>query len=97
MTGNFESDLNKIISQKYIAYFLQSACDAWFDYRRTGYPVLPVNPNTSMNVTAPDKIPFRYMYPLGEYSYNRENLEEAINRQFGGSDDINDIMWILLK
>jgi hypothetical protein len=95
LTGHFESDLNKIISQKYIAYFLQSAYDAYFDYRRTGYPALPIDPNTSMNVTAPGKIPVRYMYPLDEYSYNRENLEEAINRQFGGSDDINDVMWIL--
>jgi hypothetical protein len=95
LSGNFESDLDKIISQKYIACFLQSAYDAYFDYRRTGYPVLPVNPNTSMNVTAPGKIPMRYMYPSGEYSYNRENVEAAINRQFGGSDDINDIMWIL--
>jgi hypothetical protein len=95
LTGNFESDLNKIISQKYIASFLQSAYDAYFDYRRTGYPALPVNPNTSMNIAAPDKIPVRYMYPLEEYSFNRENLEEAINRQFGGSDEINDVMWIL--
>lgn len=95
LTGDFEGDLNKIISQKYLASFLQYTYEAYYDYRRTGYPVLPINPGTSLNVTAPDKIPVRYMYPDTEYSYNRENLIEALERQFGGSDDINDIMWIL--
>lgn len=95
LTGTFADDLNKIISQKYLAYFLQSSYEAYFDYRRTGYPSLPINPNTSMNVTAPDRIPVRYMYPDNEYSYNRENLEEALNRQFGGDDSINDLIWIL--
>lgn len=95
LTGDFEGDLKKIITQKYIASFLQYTYEAYFDYRRTGYPVLPINPETSKNVTAPNKIPVRYRYSTDEYNYNRENLEEALSRQFGGSDDINDVMWIL--
>lgn len=95
LTGNFEKDLEKIITQKYISYYLQHAYEAYYDYRRTGYPVLPVNPESSKNVTAPDRIPVRYMYPTTEYNYNRENLEEALSRQFNGNDDINDVMWIL--
>lgn len=95
LTGSFEKDLQKIITQKYISYFLQHSYEAYYDYRRTGYPVLPINPESSKNVTAPDRIPVRYMYPMNEYNYNRENLEDALSRQFGGSDDINDVMWIL--
>lgn len=95
LTGNFDKDLEKIITQKYISYYLQSSFEAFYDYRRTGYPVLPINPETSRNVTAPDRMPIRYMYPMNEYNYNRENLENALSRQFGGSDDINDVMWIL--
>lgn len=95
LTGNFEYDLNKIITQKYIASFFQYPYEAYYDYRRTGYPVLPIDPNTSLNSTGRDKIPVRYMYSDNEYSYNRENLKEALDRQFEGNDDINDLMWIL--
>ena len=95
LTGSFEKDLEKLITQKYISYYLQHTYEAYYDYRRTGYPVLPINPESSKNVTAPDRIPVRYMYPEREYNYNRTNLEEALSRQFGGSDNINDVMWIL--
>lgn len=95
LSGSFDSKLNKIIEQKYVAYFLQHAYEAYYDYRRTGYPVLPINPGTSMNSTAPDKIPVRYRYSADEYSYNRENLEEAIKRQYNDNDNNNELMWIL--
>jgi hypothetical protein len=35
------------------------------------------------------------MYPSKELSNNREKVEDAINRQFGGNDDVNEVMWIL--
>jgi len=95
LNGDFDHDLGMIISQKYIAEFMQYPYEAWYDYRRTGLPVLPINPSTSQNSTATDKIPFRYRYANREYSFNRENLEESLARQFNGSDDINDVMWIL--
>ena len=95
LNGDFEHDLKLIIEQKYIAYFLQHTYEAYYDYRRTGYPEFPINPNTSKNSTAPDKMPVRYRYPSAEYSYNRANLDEALQRQFGGKDDINEVMWIL--
>lgn len=95
LTGSFEKDLEKIITQKYISYFLQFSDEAYYDYRRTGYPVLPIDPETSMNTTAPNRIPVRYRYPTNEYNYNRTNLENALKRQFDGSDDNNDVMWVL--
>lgn len=95
LNGQFEHDLNLVMTQKYIADYMQYSYESWYDYRRTGYPVQPINPETSQNSTGKDKIPVRYRYDSREYNYNRENLEEALGRQFGGSDDINDVMWIL--
>ena len=35
------------------------------------------------------------MYPIWEYDYNKEAVEEAVQRQYDGSDDYNKLMWIL--
>ena len=77
-----------------VASFLQHPYDAYYDYRRTGYPVLPINPNTNLN-TEKNKIPTRWMYPEAEFSYNPDNANEAVQRQYNGSDDVNKLMWIL--
>lgn len=94
LTGNFTGDLEKIMTQKYLASFMQYPWDAYFDYRRTGFPVLPINPETNRNEVK-DKIPVRWMYPQVEYDYNSENVQEAVARQYGGVDDVNKLMWIL--
>jgi hypothetical protein len=54
-----------------------------------------VNPNTSLNENKKDAIPMRWLYPSSETNYNRENLIEALNRQFDGYDEINKLMWLL--
>lgn len=89
-----EENIEKILTQRYLASFLQHPYDAYYDYRRTGYPKLPINPETNQNPIH-DKIPVRWMYPKSEYDYNNENVEEAVQRQFGGVDDVNKEMWIL--
>ena len=94
LKGSFDEQLNMIMEQKYIAGFMQLPYQAYYDYRRTGYPVLPINPETSLNFNAPDKLPVRWQYPDTEISYNTENVEEAIERQYG-SDEVNKLMWIL--
>lgn len=35
------------------------------------------------------------MYSTWEYDYNKENVEEAVQRQYEGIDDYNKLMWIL--
>lgn len=95
LNGNFDTDLKKIIEQKYVAGFMQLPYQTYYDYRRTGYPVLPINPETNMNHDAPTKMPVRWLYPTTEFDYNKENVEEAIQRQFAGDDDVNAIMWLL--
>ena len=95
LTKDFDHDLYKIMEQKYLAGFMQIPYLTYYDYRRTGCPEFPINPESNRNVFAPDKIPMRWMYPQDEYDYNKANIEEAVQRQFGGSDDINQLMWIV--
>lgn len=93
-SASFEKDLNKVITQKYLTAFMQHPWESYYEYRRTGYPRLPINPATNLN-TDPNKMPMRWMYEQAELDFNRSSYDEAIKRQFGGSDDVNQIMWIL--
>ncbi|WP_244525853.1 SusD/RagB family nutrient-binding outer membrane lipoprotein [Sphingobacterium wenxiniae] len=90
-----EAQIEEIITQKYLASFLQSEFHTYYDYRRTGYPKWKINPATSLNSEAPSKMPVRWRYPATEFSFNTENVDAAVSRQFGGIDDINQLMWIL--
>lgn len=94
LQGDFDHKLEQIMKQKYIASFMQLPYQPYYDYRRTGYPDLPINPETSMNFNDPKKLPMRWQYPDTEISYNTKNVEEAIQRQYG-SDEVNKLMWIL--
>lgn len=94
LSGDFNAKLEKIMEQKYIASFMQLPYQPYYDYRRTGYPVLPINPETSQNFNEPGKLPVRWQYPSVEISYNTENVEAAIKRQYG-SDEVNKLMWLL--
>ena len=95
LTGTVQNQLQQIIVQKYIAGFLQGAnYNAWFEQRRTGYPVFVLNPGTNLN-TPTTQFPLRWLYPSNELSYNNKNLGDAIQRQFNGSDNVNGVMWIL--
>lgn len=89
------AQLKQIWMQKYLTYFMQYSYDAYYDYRRNGYPELPVNPSTNTNPDDKTKIPVRYLYPGDEYTYNLTNLKVALDRQYGGNDKSNGVMWIL--
>ncbi|MDD4115951.1 MAG: SusD/RagB family nutrient-binding outer membrane lipoprotein [Massilibacteroides sp.] len=91
---NESKGLEQIMTQKYLASFVQLPFNSYYDYRRTGYPELPIDPATNMNEEK-TQLPVRWMYPSLEYSQNREHIETAIQRQFGGTDTPNDVMWLL--
>jgi len=91
---SFTNDLNKIMTQKYLASFLHFPWESYYEYRRTGFPEFPINPNTNRN-TIPDKIPMRWMYDQREYDLNKEHVEEAVIRQFNGNDNVNELIWML--
>lgn len=86
--------LQQIITQKYIATFLNAGWTNYYNYRRTGLPDLPVNPATSLNAGYENKIPLRWKYPQKELDYNTQHVEEAIKRQFS-EDNVNTTMWLL--
>ncbi|WP_270089078.1 SusD/RagB family nutrient-binding outer membrane lipoprotein [Sphingobacterium sp. SYP-B4668] len=90
-----EARIEAIITQKYLASFLQSEFYTYYDYRRTGYPKWKINSASSLNSEAPDRIPVRWKYPSSEFNYNTENVDAAVARQYDGVDDINKLMWIL--
>lgn len=90
-----EEQLEQIWMQRYILNFMQDAKTSYFEYRRNGYPVFPINPATSLNENNPEGVPMRWMYPGSESDYNRENLIEALERQYEGYDEINKLMWLL--
>lgn len=94
LSGTFDQQLEQIMTQRYLGTFMQAGFDSYFEYRRTGYPVLPVNPASNNNTVA-DKIPVRWMYPSSEVNYNTENLNKALQSQYGGNDDFNEKMWLL--
>jgi hypothetical protein len=80
-----------IAIQKYIALFMNSGWEAFMEQRRTGIPTLNVGPGTYND----GMVPKRWMYPQSEYDYNLANLEEALQRQYSGVDDVNNVMWLL--
>lgn len=86
--GSWETgkELEKIYTQKWIAMFDQGL-QAWFEWRRTGYPQL----TPAIDGLNDGKIPQRLRYPSDEYSRNRNNLTTAVERQ--GSDDLNTRVW----
>jgi hypothetical protein len=94
--GASPENIEKIMTQKYLAAFMNDSYFSYYDYNRTGYPVLPINPESSLNDPSyKDKIPVRWMYDTNEYQYNRENVIEAVQRQFNGNDNANELTWIL--
>jgi hypothetical protein len=74
---------------------MQDAQSGYFEYRRNNYPEFPINPATNLNENNSNGMPMRWLYPSSETDYNRENLEEALDRQFDGYDEVNNLMWIL--
>lgn len=89
------NQLKQIWMQRYFLNFMQNAESSYFEYRRNKYPEFPINPSTSLNENGKDLIPMRWLYPGSETNYNRENLIEALSRQYDGYDEINKIMWVL--
>lgn len=94
LASTLEAQVEQIIWQKYITTFLQTPYSAFFEYRRTNVPNIKIDPGSNKNNPS-DKMPLRWMYPTSEISYNMENLTEAVQRQYNGSDDYMGVMWIL--
>ena len=92
------SQLYKIMTQKYLAGFPENGYEAWNDYRRTGMPALDAMTGAAkgsvLEVGAPDwKGSFRrFSYPQDEKKAHGEEAQKAIDR-LGGTDATWARMW----
>lgn len=89
--GNNTAGLEQILTQKYVAFFQNSERESYFNFRRTGIPKFDIGPANKNN----GKIPMRWKYPQSEFETNSQNVNTALIRQYGGTDDINAIMWLI--
>jgi len=80
--------LQKIGDERYIAQFDQGL-QAWFDWRRTGYPNDIVAPVANANGGL---VPVRVPYPSDEYATNPTALNGGL-QLLGGADDLNTKVW----
>lgn len=95
-TGGTKTDrLHQIWMQRWIIDFFQGNGGNYPQFLRTGYPLYPLDPSTSMNPEDPNVYPKRWMYPTDEITVNTENYQNAVNDQYGGYDAINAVPWYL--
>jgi len=90
-----ELKLEKIITQKWINNFTNSL-ESWTDFRRTGYPKIPVNAKNDSNAdwgVIPDgEFIKRMPFINGERDNNKEGVADATTK-LGGPDNIATRLW----
>ncbi|TZF84907.1 SusD/RagB family nutrient-binding outer membrane lipoprotein [Pedobacter sp. BS3] len=85
-TESLDEKMEKIHLQKYYSLFLTDL-QQWFEYRRTGHPVLPKGSGLKNNGI----MPARLRYPVYVQSTNPANYKLAIASQ--GPDAISTQVW----
>lgn len=91
-----DARLQLIWEQRWMVDFFQATeMKNYYQLLRTGYPKLPLNPETSMNQDNKNDYPKRLKYPLIEQETNLENLQKAIDEQYGGVDNSMGVPWYL--
>ncbi len=83
--------VEQIVSQKYLAFFMNSGMEAYFNWRRTGFPKF----YTGVGNGNSSRIAMRWIYPTSERTTNITNYTAAITSQYAGKDDINGLMWLI--
>lgn len=84
--ASLDDKMEKIMLQKYYAMFCTDL-QQWFEYRRTGHPVLPMGAGLGNNGV----MPARLKYPLYLQGTNPLGYKEAIDDQ--GPDLISTDVW----
>jgi hypothetical protein len=82
----YDGQFATIMLQKYLALWFVGL-EAWFEFRRTGLPALPVNPEALNN----GKMPVRLTYPTSTQLLNNTNYKDVVQRI--GGDDPNITCW----
>ncbi|MDZ7691040.1 MAG: SusD/RagB family nutrient-binding outer membrane lipoprotein [Balneolaceae bacterium] len=89
LSGDFETALEQISEQRYIALFSRGD-EPFFEWRRTSYPRL--DPGTRTDNETNGDIPRAAYYHETEQSLNPENWQQAIDRQ--EAPGYNKQIWI---
>ncbi len=85
------ADKETIMTEKWKALFGQGI-EAWTEYRRTGYPVLPpADPNAIFENDG--EVPTRLRYPESEYSLNGANVAAGAQMNGGPDDKLTELWW----
>lgn len=84
--ASLDQKMEMIHLQKYYALFLTDL-QQWFEYRRTGHPILPKGAGLSNE----GRMPARLVYPIYVQAANPVNYRAAVAAQ--GPDDINTLVW----
>jgi hypothetical protein len=92
--GNNARGLEQILEQKYLTFFRNTGLEAYYQWRRTGVPGWLQGADQSGYGNG-GNIPLRFQYPQDEVNGNSANYQAAIQSQYGGSDNINEKMWLL--
>jgi len=91
-TESFERNLERIITQKWIAMYPDGP-EGWAEFRRTGYPKLfPVVNNNSNGTIDTDEQVRRIPYPDSEYDTNSAGVQTGITL-LGGQDNGGTKLW----
>lgn len=76
--------IEQIATQRYVHLFMHGY-EGWAEWRRTGFPnLVPSNGN---------EVPNRQSYTSDESFNNTDNYEEAVQRQFGGDNNLYGKVW----
>ena len=91
-TASNEENLDRIITQKWIAMFPEGQ-EAWTEYRRTGYPRLFTVVINNSNGTIDTNIQIRRLaYPAMEYTTNPIEIQKGL-QYLGGPDNGGTRLW----
>ncbi len=90
-----EDRLHQVWTQRWLIDFFQGNGLNYPQFLRTGYPLFPLDPATSMNPDDKTKYPQRWKYDTGELVTNPDNYKKAVAEQYGGYDGINEVPWYL--
>jgi len=86
--------LRQIWTQRWLLDFFTGTLN-YNNFLRTGWPLFPLDPATSMNPDDKTKYPQRWKYPTSELTQNPDNYKKAVDEQYGGYDGINEVPWWL--
>lgn len=93
---DFDTKLERILTQKWIACFLDPL-NGWSDFRRTGFPkIFPATKSMNSDCTV-ERGQRRIRFAQNEYNTNNKNVTAAVALLSNGKDSNGTDLWWALK